>query len=120
MKMDAIYINPAVYEKFRRDLVKLSGIAETEEIEARPIVSRPVQDVPPPPKNTAALAISTAPGQPKSAVARALILQGFEEKQKPEAVIAAIIAATGMAAPMAKNYFKNGSKQLNLPASFYS
>jgi len=67
-----------------------------------------------------ALPVGTEAGQPKSAIARALILKGFQEKTAADAIVEQIISATGMARAMAKNYFKNGSKQLNLPASFYS
>ena len=114
-----IYINPAVYEKFRRELAKSTGFDETDEIEVRPIASRPVQAAPQP-RDTTKLAVSTAAGQPKSAIARALILRGFENKFEPRVIIDQIVAETGMPLAQAKNYFKNGSKQLNLPASFYS
>jgi predicted SprT family Zn-dependent metalloprotease len=59
-------------------------------------------------------------GLPKSEIARRLILSGYGRNDSREVIIGAIIVATGMARSMACNYFKVGSKQLNLPASFYS
>lgn len=114
------YINPAVFQKFRRDLVKSLGIEDPDVDVTIPIESRPVQAAPAAPKVPTTLAVSTAPGQPKSAIARALILRGFENKFTPDVIIDQIVAETGMPKTQAKNYFKNGSKQLNLPASFYA
>jgi predicted SprT family Zn-dependent metalloprotease len=113
-------------------IVGYQGRTLAQPVQAKPAAVEPVPYVAPNPapvrpvfaptatRVATALPVSTAAGQPKSAIARALILKGYQDNLKPEVIVGAIIAATGMAHAMAKNYFKNGSKQLNLPASFYS
>lgn len=92
---------------------------ETKSVAPNPAPVRPAI-VPAHTQTPAARPVSIDQSLPKSEIARRLIMAGYKRNDSKEVVIGAIIAATGMARSMACNYFKNGSKQLCLPASFYA
>lgn len=112
------YINPAVFQKFRRDLVKSLGIDDPDVDVVIPIESRPVQATPQPKASPTAFANSS--NLPKSEQVRRMIKAAYERGDRNrEAAIQAVIDITQFPKARALGYFRGACEQQGIPVEAF-